>query len=245
MLDCTITIPEDDLLEGPWYMDFSDDEEDDSNSRPPPEDTPSCATRTTTVADGRGTDAHTHTSSSGTKLTESRDSGNFTEASLETSSETSCGQGSCTVLDVCQSCGKSLPRGGKEGGITRTVTSKGKQTPPTTPRDRTVAKGQREGPCGSGKRDGKALWGDDSVKCRHCCVGRGGRSGTDVAGNGSRDWLALSSSSGGASDCGCGWVRRRSTSGVLDEEGQILLQILEFPSKVQYIVRASLRFCCC
>lgn len=186
-MDRTITFPEDELTEEePWYMELSDDEETDSNSAPAKGDCPLSASLA--VMESRGTERE---GLNGGNLTASRDSGNFTEASLETS--ISCGS---SVADTCSSCGGVLQRGGGkeplEGGRGLCSTA-----------------GGRNGGC--------RLSPGGTHRCERCRNG------------------GVHNGAGGLSldDCGCGWRKRRqSTNGILDKEGQALLEILEFPSKV-------------
>lgn len=103
VMDRTITFPEDDLAaEEPWYMEFSEDEDADSNSAPSSDDLPPSASSVVTGRREEGGLNYSSRVGSGGNLTASRDSGNFTEASLETSSEISCGS---SVADTCSSCG--------------------------------------------------------------------------------------------------------------------------------------------
>lgn len=204
VMDKTITFPDDDLLEGPWYMEFSDDEDNnDSNSRPPPPTPPPGQVSESKKIEGHGR---------GANLTESRDSGNFTEASLETSSEVS--SSSC-VSDTCSSCGRVLQREAEEKGVATVINHRTSETP--TNRRKNSKSGTVK--CQKSPQT-------DSKKCERCRNNPGGKDSGDPY----SDWVVASSSVG---TCGCG--RRRSTSGILDEEGQALLGILEFPSNVSSI----------
>ena len=110
------------------------------------------------------------------------------------------------MADTCSSCGGSL-----QG-------SRGKEVAALSEN-------------GSGKslcvplRNGGRGDGADNM-CKSCHVGTEGESEVSVG-------VTVSSKA----NCGCGpRNRRRSTSGILDEEGKALLQILEFPSKVSMAV---------
>jgi hypothetical protein len=127
-------------------------------------------------------------------LTVSRDSGNFTEASLETSSNVS------NLTDTCSLCGEALQ------GVRGVELAEPLETESRSDRECGLASGGGVYKC-------ERCRGEIGTKCNSGEVAFGG----------------VKSSA----DCGCGQKRRRqSTSGILDEEGSALLQILELPSKV-------------
>ena len=172
VLDKTVMFPDDDISDTLWYTEFSDDETSDSNSRPSPVPDDLSPPSTAGIRGSGGVAESRRT------LTASRDSGNFTEASFETSSEVS--SSTCNGTEVCSECGRSL--GSEEVGTTTSIS------------------------------------GGVAGRCENC---------------GDVEVAATLPSSAGYRGCGCRKRRRRSSSGILDQEGRTLLEILEFPSKVR------------
>ena len=216
-MDKTITFPDEELLDSPWYMDFSDDEEgDDSNSRLAP------ASPAPPPLNAESANHDDSRKRQGVNLTESRDSGNFTEGSLETSSE-ACALSSCdsrsnshVLYEACSSCGRVLQRAERERGVV--VADKQMDNGPSSEGCAESNADRRNCETGKGRQKG-------DIKCKLCCNG-----GTEFEVESSSG--STSASNDESTRCECGRGRRFSTSGLLDQEGQALLNILEFPSKV-------------
>ena len=77
--------------------------------------------------------------------------------------------------------------------------------------------------CVDGGVSGDVSGGDGDGSSGHGCG----------LGNDSGGTLKKGSPTCSVSRCGCGFERRGSNAGVLDEEGYAMLEILDFPSKVQ------------
>ena len=225
-------------------MDYSDDEEDDSNSYRPlikplsngnstlllPGDDISLGSSGTDCDPGKST----------AKLTESRDSGNFTETSLETSNYVLCGS---SVTNVCSLCGKILPihhrdiqvsSFGDWKGSNQVNKSSRHSDPSTCNCDDSSKGGCHDNFLVNSSSHNNGSGSHDNGSHADISGNHGNISGNSIGGDGNGNGtLKKGSPPCSVSGCSCGLERRWSHAGVLDEEGYAMLEILDFPSKVQ------------
>ena len=197
-------------------MDFSDDEEDDSNSSAPLDKNSLNHRHKPTPDNDKPTPKNSkhNTQASGT-VTENK---HLTETSSDVLS------GSCATT-TCSSCGKQF-----QGSQKNLFPAEQNESSEKKEHERCINHECER--CRGDVHDGTRYNGNgshDNSSHRH-----GDRS--NYHGNGYSDGGDVSSSAmkslSLSSECGCIWRRRRSTNGVLDEEGHAVLQILDFPSRV-------------
>lgn len=219
VLDKTVRIPDDDVLQSPPYMEFSDDETDDSNCSPPPPSVKPNSDSTTPQSNGLTSKANGAANDNLREI----------ERKLESSSLSST---------KCASCGGRTS--GSDSGNCSLIGSLGESMDSTVVDDTSNLPSEAQSKyCSSCLNQLCAHQGTDRTNCSSesgCCgavekILTGEEDRIFCVRVMPRDSSLMVKNSESKTRCECNH-RRGSCGEVLDDEGQALIKILEFPSQV-------------